>query len=463
MQPKYEYYKRLVDPTALRKDAKLDPELNIYYVEDFLRVEQNDPLVLRKTNLSFLRILIRNQVINIIDKRIIFYPFTQEKITAIVNDIEACYLNDTFCDSDLHDDVFEYFQIVSPLLAYSPELKQHFIELNFQAFQNMNLPMESREAYARQSCEAFLKDRSKLFCMYIFLRRCAILYRDTYIKLHFEELIKFLSIKENKDYLKEKLRADTFLYTGDLWATGLHEWLERSQIVSALKRTAGYQATGKQTHLPGVHGTIRFAEDTPLSFIFSEFNWLDIQFLIRTETKHVIFPHNIHGHIGSVYSGLKRDRWGNFEINDSKGGYKGEGQQTRWKVNNAHNPIFKVGFNSHVENLFNHSNTLFDFMNGLRNFYENYILHDGTVNYNLTRPIYLSDGLKTNTHQIGFFAQEKLKKPHEMINIWFRDFIIQSYIVQLGHNEELRFTYLNDLFPESQPERFHSAPEYKPA
>jgi hypothetical protein len=454
---KYEYYKRIIDPAVLLQNAKLDSELGLRYVEDSLCIGQNDPSVLRKTNIAFLKILKRNHAFEITSRVFTFYHFTQEKFSAIINDIEASYLDDTFCDSDLHDDVFNYFQIVSPLLAYSHELSQHFTELNFPKFQNMTLPESDRETNARKSCKAFLKDRSKLFCTYIFLRRCAILYRDSTFKRPLEELLIFLSNTANLDYLKEKLRAAPFLYRGDWWATGLHEWLERSQTVLALKRTAGYcdpnKKTDKETHIPGVEVTIRFGDNAPSTTIFSEFNWLDIQFLIRTETKHVIFPHNLHGHVGAVYSGLKHNQSGNLEVNKSNGGYKGEGQQTVWKMANPGNPFFKIGFNAHVENLFNDSNTLFDFMYSLRSFYENYILHDGTVNYVLTKPIFLCDGPKSTTAEVGLFSQKKLRKTHKMINIWFRDSMIQSYIVHsLGHNGELRFTYLNDFFPQYPPD-----------
>ena len=45
-------------------------------------------------------------------------------------------LDDTFFDGDLHDDIFEDFQIVSPYIAHVAEVKNNFIDLNWGQFIN---------------------------------------------------------------------------------------------------------------------------------------------------------------------------------------------------------------------------------------------------------------------------------------------------------------------------------------
>ncbi|MBA2655421.1 MAG: hypothetical protein H0U70_00350 [Tatlockia sp.] len=453
---KHEFYERIIETdTDLNQHLRYCPHLQLNYLPNSFCFEYKNKAILRETNYQFVKLLVKHNLIQVINGAFHCFAFTQQAITALINDIELSYINGYFFDDDLHDDIFTSFEVVSPFTAYNPQLKADFIELNYPEFFCLTVPLEQREANARRSCEAFLKDRSKLFCTYLFLRRCAILHRESHFKDSFHHLIVFLSTKDNMDYMKEKLRADAFIHTDDLWATGLHEWLERSQTLEALIRTAGYPENQSpfQTHIPCVFGMVNFPTTQTLSYFdFREFNWLDIQFLVRTETKHVIFPQNCNGHIGAVYQGLKYNKENKVEINAKKGGYKGAVPQTTWIDNSLPNPIFYSGFNSYVEGLFNRSYTLHDLMIGIKEFYEHYILHERTPEIRLSKPVCFSNGMKYSPQDVGFFAQQKLAEPHKMIKIWFRDVLIQSHINQLNHGERIYVTYQDECLPEFSKE-----------
>ena len=265
--PTYEdRYQRTIDNPSIEQIKIFDNELGIYYIPDYMCVDRrdiNEPIILREVNLKFLKILKIVGIINIINAQVHYVnQFSGESIFDVVTKLEYYYATNQFVDSDLHDDVFEQREIVSPILAYDQTLKRDFIENNKSNFSSP------------KDCELFLRDRSKLFCLYIFLRRTAILYRDTIYKEPFLLLMSFLNNKAALDFLKGKLRVESFQYAGDWHGTGSHEWLTCASTLTALRRTAGIDST-VETHLKAVTGTLSLKGQTATTFVFSEFNWLD--------------------------------------------------------------------------------------------------------------------------------------------------------------------------------------------
>lgn len=455
-------YQRVIETIIPQERIKVDTTLGfpIYYIEDHLYIDSHpNKNILRETNLKFLKILIRNDlVIQTNENGCIAVEFTEQKISNVIANIEWHYKQDWFHDSDLHDDIFEHFQVISPTLAYSPTLSQEFINRNFNNFIDITITdPATQEAEARKYCTQFLRDRSKLFCLYIFLRRCAILHRDTNYVQPFLHLLNFLSIKSNLTFLKKKLRAETFVYAGDILATGLHEWLERALIIPALKRTAGYfnDITPTATHILPVQGYCSLNGSPNQFFIFSEFNWLDFQFLIRNQTKDIIFPHNMNGHIGAVFGGLLYDSYGLALRAKTKGGYRYDPstQQTTWIDITTNDPFLCQDFNANINDFFYQSNNIWQLMTNIHHFFETKLLHDQTINFQPARtPSFFPDALHAHTYDGVNARKAKLKEAHDLMKIWFRDLYTQSYLLTINQAQILTFHYREDsVLPEIPP------------
>ena len=117
LETKQEYYLRTSDETPFVNYRQSDHDLDLDFVPDHVHVDRNDRNILRKVNLDFLKILRDKCLFEKNGNHYIFRPFTLSTITDVVNYIEDRYYkgvnsgNNTFSDSDLHDDIFDYFQI----------------------------------------------------------------------------------------------------------------------------------------------------------------------------------------------------------------------------------------------------------------------------------------------------------------------------------------------------------------
>ena len=125
---------------------------------------------------------------------------------------------------------------------------------------------------------------------YCYLKKCVIDCRERNILEPLNELLRFLDNKENKKYVAEKLMDPSLQEAGECWSSGNHEYLLRSLIIDVLQRSAG-MVGGIESH----------KEDYCL---LPSYDWLDIQFEIRSPTKALFFKNNADtiasGHIGAV-------------------------------------------------------------------------------------------------------------------------------------------------------------------
>jgi hypothetical protein len=291
-----------------------------------------------------------------------------------------------------------------------------------------------------KDCEKFLEDRSKLFCLYIFLRRSAILFRETPpnspYKGPLHQLINFLSNKENAKNFKKHLRVKSFLYSGDYWGTGLHEWLTCKDTIVALRRTAGLRDKDDciyppaESHIKPIEGIVRFGNGAESNFLFHEFNWLDFQFLIRTATKHTIYL-DLSGHPGAI----------NRAIVPAKNGYT-----------KGHSPKVDLDrkFHGELNSKFHYSRSIYQYMHEVFLIFENKLLHDKTNQFTLSNErACFSNGMLANEHNsVCFFKQKKLKKSHDDMHFWYRDILVQVCLSELSHNDKMVVTYAeNNLVP----------------
>lgn len=418
--PRYrDVYQRKFDPNPIESYAKFDTQWGVYYIEDFQCVDKEHPNLMRETNLKFLKILHACGIFTIDDQRQTWWKrsICTVDIIGIINAIDSGYRSGWFVDSDLHDDIFEHFSIVSPTILFKHELHESFIQKNQHKFTNLN------------ECKKFLANRAKLFCLYIFLRRCAILYRDTEYKIPLALLLNFLADENNLAKLKsEFLRAKSVVFAGDYWGTGLHEWLTCENTIIALRRTAGLPTPGvtnSESCIKPVQGTLSMKGNSENIFIFSEFNWLDFQFLIRTPTNHIIF-HDWNGHPGAVYAEI---------VPAEKGGTKGKSPKFKWQGN----------FHALINDKFKEASNISRYMYQVALVYERYVLHDKTPAYISTNAWFLSNGALTNNYyQVSFFKKYKLKESHDDMYIWLRDILNQVDLNQLGHNDKITYVYSDE-------------------
>lgn len=409
-------YIRKIDSGTIEQYAKNDSDWGVDYIEDYHCIEKTSGDVLRKSNLSFLKILNQCELfyINSRGKFIWKEALSLEKIKIIVEQISEGYKNGTFYDSDLGDDIFEHYNVVSPIVAHDKALRKQFIKKNLDKFSN------------KKECEDFIKIRSKLFCLYVFLRRVAILYRDTKHKKPFQLLSDLLSDKRNYNKFKERyLRVKQTLYADDYWATGLHEWLTCETTIIALKRTAGL-LQDVQPCLKPVEGELIFHSNrfvfnddgklvrkkpSSTHFTFGEFNWLDFQFLVRTGTNHVIF-HDFNGHPGAVHKEIVET-----ESKTNARPTKGKGQKT--KGSNL--------FHQQIVAAFKRSETIDEYMKEIFDIYYEYVLNDLTEEITPTKEqFFLCNGTPTNNYKkLRFFQENELKPSRESMDNWREEIDVQ--------------------------------------
>lgn len=422
-------YIRRIDSGAIVQFAKNDSDWGVDYIEDYHCIEKKSGKVLRKSNLSFLKILNKSGLFYIDSHRKFIWKkdLSLKDIKDITKHILEGYKNNTFYDSDLGDDIFEHFNVVSPVVAHDKALKKQFIEKNLDKFHNL------------KECENFIKIRSNLFCLYVFLRRVAILYRDTKYKQPFELLSNLLSDKANFNKFKANyLRVKQTLYADDYWATGLHEWLTCETTIIALNRTAGiFQDV--QACLKPVEGELFFYSNrfvlsdegklirkkpTSTYFIFSEFNWLDFQFLVRTGTNHVIFQ-NLNGHPGAVHKEIIET-----EANNNTRPTKGKGPLTKGSYL----------FHKKIVKAFKRSKTIDEYMDSVTGIYYKFVFNDLTKSIEPTKyQSFLSDGTPTNNYKrLRFFQEGKLKSSRESMDNWRKEIAIQQELSLMNDGEAIK-------------------------
>lgn len=342
-------------------------------------------------------------------------------IKNIVNAIEYYYRSDQFFDSDLHDDAFENFNIISPISAYNKSDKEHFLKYSDYKFANQH------------ECNNFLKNRCKLFCLYIYLRRCAILYRDTSYKEPFNQLIHFLSDSTNLKKFKDAcLRVSPTLFAGDYWSTGLHEWLTCKSLITALNRTAGREKDAElkpiEPCLSRVAGKVSFKGEPVSDFDFHEFNWIDFQFLIRTETKYIIFSHNLEGHPGAVYGEI---------VPAANGGTKGSQPKTHGSNE----------FHSLLDEEFNKSTSILQYIKAVTTLHQNWVLHDATLApVSTTNSNFLANGTRTtNCYSLSLFQNTALREARREMHMHYTNFGIQYHLLNsTGNLDKIAFNYTAD-------------------
>lgn len=339
---------------------------------------------------NFIRILTRHNRLS--NSRI---PLSQKIIQEIVNDVDY--------DSDLWDDIFDSDEIFRPVYSAKDPNKQdhhrrkkenidyHLDEELLRKFKNMT------------DCKKYIRTRIEVFKVYIYLRRCAILYRDSKSEVHKQpllDLLSFLSDKANLDWLKSKLRVKAVSLKDENWNSGLHEWLTCEKTVEAIRRTAG-MVEGVQSCLTECIWASTNSSGKEIEYYCSEFNWLDMQLLLRTPNKFVIFKSDRNmiegGHGGAV----------NIMENPSKA------TVGVCKKATAHT-ISEAEFHDRLNCLFDLSRNVNDFFFCVHLLYEGIIFHDQTPVCASKEKRYLVNGTRTdNIEQLRAFQSEKLVTPHQ--------------------------------------------------
>lgn len=323
-----------------------------------------------------------------------FLSLTRKKINSIIKELHY--------DSDLWDDIFDDDEIFRPVHGADTEAN---INLYFDKFRD--------EFKTDRDCENFIKNRIELFRFYMFLRRCVILYRDPtrdpLIRDQCAVLINFVTLQQNNKWFKSKLRVDAFARQGENWTSGLHEWLACSLTQQAIRRAAGIE-NDVQPCLPECLWAWYDENGQEQTYICSEFNWLDLQFLIRTPTKYMAFSDLQSGHVRSI------NQYPGFITGPGNPGFLTKGNKG------------KQGFEAQLETILSDSHTIKDFMEAVHNQYEISIFHDRTTINTTKETYYLVDGTQTNTPSELEFFQKKLTKPHRAIQRWHTDMLIHHYL-----------------------------------
>jgi hypothetical protein len=148
---------------------------------------------------------------------------------------------------------------------------------------------------------------------------------------------------------------------------------------------------------------------------------------VRTETKYIIFPHNLNGHPGAVYGDIVAAEHG-----------RTKGAKPKFE--------FSPKFHNLIDQKFNECRRISDYIKTIVALYEQEVLHDKTNQFSLSRtPNYLVDGTKTNDYgQISFFQQDKLKTPHQTMLRWLRDMLNQAELSKLQNGDKIIYTYSAD-------------------
>lgn len=391
---------------------------------------------LNEDNLNFIKVLNKHNQLNVTPDKL-----NREAIENIVKDLDY--------DSDLWDDIFDNNDVFRSVFSEAdirrkkPDATTPQIH-RAKMTESVNFYMKRTQLKSQfkqdTDCRKYIRSRINVFKFYIYLRRCAILYRDTSYQQPLTNLIHFLELPEpdeqkitNYAWLKDKLRVDAVGLSGENWNSGLHEWLTCSQTLEAIKRTAGLQKeAGIQACLSECVWAYRKDDNTEGEYFCSEFNWLDLQLLLRTPNKYVIFRSSVdtveNGHCGAVNT-LE------FPVSAL------EGKCTKGTQNSPS----ESAFHNELNTLLEQSSTINAFVIAIHNKYNVSIFHDGTR----VQPVapqnkrFLVDGTPTDDQPRLQAFQEKLVEPHRFFYHCERDVTMHERIA----HESIRFSTMTDNAP----------------
>lgn len=335
-------------------------------------------------------------------------------IKAAIDAIKNAYRTKTFVDNDLQSSLFNCFDIVRPDVPY-----ETFVKNYIHRFSTL------------KDCEIFFNDRVNMFCLYVFLRRCAILYRDTPHKKPYKLLCAF--IKKDPDAIKKRIRAKPVQFSQLHWNVGLHEWLTCENTLNAIIRTGTRSTVPGVSHLQGIEGLELFATGYRFKFSWPEFNWIDFQFLIRTQTNSVIF--------NSTQSNL-------VEQTDHLSGHTGS-------VNRSAQPktasigsraVGQPGFHDRINKHFNESSQLDEYIEKVAACFDQELLHHRIADIKASTELcYLSDGTQINQKsRVKEFARHHLSKPYHMTRRWWRELKIRACLNRADDNDRVTCQYYYD-------------------
>ncbi len=359
--------------------------------------------LLKEDNLQFIKILKKyNQLESNHNE-----PLSQETIENIVSDL--------IYDSDLWDDIFDndaIFRVLSFGIDGQQISPKDRIERSIDSYMESE---QLREQFDSDGdCRRFIRSRIKVFQFYIYLRRCAILYRDTRYKHPLNSLLRFLETPKNYEWLKSKLRVEAVPLRDENWSSGLHEWLTCKDTKEAIMRTAGLRKDGDrniQSCLSECVWVSKKTDGTEDRYFCSEFNWLDLQFLLRKPNKYVIFCSKIktieNGHCG----GVNKDEFPSSAL---------KGKCTARTVNS---PMSEKAFHEDLNFMLHASRTINEFLDAVHNKYEYSIFNDDTD----VQPVqpesrrFLVDGTPTDDQTKLQNFKKKLVDPHRFFYHCVRD------------------------------------------
>jgi hypothetical protein len=391
----------------------------------------------------------------------------------IINFLAYSYITKAYKDLDLEDEVYDHGSIVKPIDVFTVGKKKGTLSTKIYQDQRMADHAEKWDLnfVSIETKMKYYTSRAKLYCQYVFLRRIAILFRDTQIKEPLYQFYYYLTrCKENNTEVID-LRVDAVQFQHQNWTTGLHEWLMCALFESAFYRTAGLTddaqlptATfNKSSCMRPVNGRVKNTKIegglliTEQPFYFHEFNWLDYQFLIRSRYEHVINPLNLEGHIRAINAEpfpLTANGWlACFPL--TTGG---------------------SGLDRPLTALFKQASTPYELIWNTYRFYHSNVLHDETLQYgqNVQRSGYTATGQRTveydpisgqncvNRVGIENFKNE-LKKTHDKFKMWVRDLWVQHHLTQLPDKGVLIANYIQgEILPTELQVELRRAAETTP-
>ena len=238
---------------------------------------------------------------------------------------------------------------------------------------------------SRYALSSWSEDDIRHHKYYCYLKKCVIDYRERNIHEPLNELLKFLANKENKKYLAEKLMDSPVQERGECWSSGNHEYLLRSLIVEVLRRSAGM-----------VNNVESHKEDHCL---LPSYDWLDIQFELRSPTKVLFFKNEAHtiasGHMGAVKGRPDRRR--------VKGEYFRE--------------TGSYEFHAELVNAFHISTTLNGFIKRINNAIKTHTVSGKEILAADIATNYVITGIATSDkYGINLFRRHHIKPAYENIN-----------------------------------------------
>jgi hypothetical protein len=351
---------------------------------------------------------------------------THKLFYRVIDGLELAYITDEYIDLDLDDEIYDHGSIVRPCDLYTVHVNQRTGKkskrLNEELMESHRLRW-GLQFKSEEDRNNYYISRSKLYCQYVFLRRIAILYRDTPFKEPLEKFEEFYT-RAGKDTLN--LRVEAVTYLGDNWSSGLHEWLMCASFKEALDRTSGKAAgRGIMSCLPAVQASVSLrGENGKYAFCYwSEFNWLDYQFLIRSKYTNLIYRNNLEGHTGSINQSM-------VPLSRSVGWFS--------TFRPAPN---ELSFDRKLMTLLQQASTPYELIKETYKFYYSNMLHDQTERYgeHIARFGHTIKGkcTQTNIEEI----KTELKETHDEFKIWLRDLWLQSQLIPLNHQEWVVFHY----------------------